>query len=199
VAIKLLHPDVGKIPEFAKRFEREAFASAQAGHENSVQISDFGTLEDGRLYLVMEYLDGRPLSEVLDKEGKVAPARVVNIAAHVLRALVHAHGQGIVDGDVKRENIFLVAKDGDPDFAKLLDFGLAKLIGDAQAGQENLTRAGFAIGTPTYMAPEWFTEHDIDGRADLYSLSITLFEMLAGTPPFASERKEEVLKMHIAN
>jgi serine/threonine protein kinase len=148
----------------------------------------------------MELLEGEPLSEVLMRERRLDVQRALHIAAHVLRGLAHAHGQGVVHRDVKPENVFLVKKAEDPDFAKLLDFGLAKLIGDAQAGQENLTRAGFAIGTPTYMAPEWFTMEpgsEIDGRADLYSLSVALFEMIAGSPPFSSERKGEVLRMHV--
>ncbi|HZJ72368.1 MAG TPA: serine/threonine-protein kinase, partial [Planctomycetota bacterium] len=144
VALKLLHPEFGRIAELAKRFEREAFATGRIDHPNIVTVSDFGELEDGTLYLVMELLDGRSLADVLERERKLSPRRSLHITRHVLRGLGHAHKAGVVHRDIKPENVLLVEHAGDADFAKLLDFGIAKLIGEAadhDAG-DKLTQAG---------------------------------------------------------
>lgn len=199
VALKLLDPLLGRNDAHAQRFEREAFAAGRIEHPNCVTVSDFGRHEDGSLYLVMELVRGRSLADVLDDEQRFAWPRALHIARHVLRGLAHAHAAGIVHRDIKPENIVLVDHDGDPDFAKILDFGIAKLVGDAaaDAGGDQLTQAGFTVGTPTYLSPEQAFGDEIDARSDLYSLSVVLYEMLAGRPPFVSGDKLAVLSMHV--
>jgi eukaryotic-like serine/threonine-protein kinase len=198
VALKVLHHSLAGIPELRSRFEREAFAIGRIDHPNCVNVSDFGSLEDGSLFLVMEFLEGESLGDLLDREQRVAPARALHIIRHVLRGLKHAHGRGIVHRDVKPENVVLIENDGDEDFAKVLDFGIAKLVGRAETdgGGEKLTQAGIAFGTPTYLSPEQAVGQPADPRADLYSATVMLFEMVAGRPPFYSEDKLELLAMH---
>jgi serine/threonine protein kinase len=199
VALKLLNKELRQFKEINERFEREAFATGRLNHPNCVTISDSGTLEDGTTYLAMEYLDGRSLADELAENDHLPIDVSLRIARHVLAGLAHAHGAGVVHRDLKPENIFLVKQDGDPNFAKILDFGIAKLIGEAMddAGGKNLTQAGIAVGSPTYMSPEQATGEAIDGRTDLYSLSILLHEMITGRPPFYGPDKVAVLRMHL--
>ncbi len=189
VAIKLLHRDLRDDEATNERILREAFATGRLDHPNCVSIMDSGTLEDGATYLVMELLKGRSLGEELDMRGTMPIAEVLHIAKHVLQGLAHAHGVGVVHRDLKPDNIFLVKQEGEELVAKILDFGIAKLLGDAasESGGADLTQAGMAIGSPTYMSPEQATGGTLDGRSDLYSLSLVLFEMLTGEPPFFEE------------
>ncbi len=198
VAVKLLHASLARVPEVSRRFEREAFAIGRIEHPNCVNVSDFGRLPDGSLYLVMEFLEGRALSDELTAKGRLSPAYTLHILKHVLRGLGHAHANEIVHRDVKPENVILVEADGDTGFAKILDFGIAKLVGSAAqaGGSERLTQAGMAFGTPIYMSPEQALGQQIDGRADLYAASVMAFEMITGVPPFLSDDKIEVMSMH---
>jgi serine/threonine-protein kinase len=199
MAVKLLHSSFRALPEIGRRFEREAFAAARLDHPNCVAVTDFGELEDGTLYLAMEMVDGTPLDELVEA-GRIDPERALRITAHVLRGLAHAHEAEIVHRDVKPENIILIDRDGDDSFAKLLDFGIAKLRGAAleEEGGEKLTQAGVAFGTPIYISPEQASGSEVDGRADLYSTSCVLFEMLTGRPPFDHEDRLKILSMHLA-
>lgn len=207
LALKLLHPEVEGIDEVNQRFEREAFAIGRVDHPNCVNVSDFGKLEDGTLYMVLELLDGVLLSDLLDRERRVDWKRTLHIGRHVLSALAYAHDAGIIHRDVKPENVILVDQDGDPDFAKILDFGIAKLREDAHPEENTglltndakLTQHGVTIGTPTYIAPEQAYGQPIDGRADLYALSIMLYEMIAGYPPFDADEVGTLLRMHVSH
>jgi serine/threonine-protein kinase len=207
LALKLLHPEVGGIDEVTKRFEREAFAIGRVDHPNCVNVSDFGRLQDGTLYMVLELLDGVLLSDLLEQEKRLGWQRAFRIARHVLSALAYAHGAGIIHRDVKPENVILVEKDGDPDFAKILDFGIAKLYEDGKAedvvilpsDDPKLTQLGVTIGTPTYISPEQAFGQPIDGRADLYSLSVMLYEMITGVPPFDADEVSALLRMHVSS
>ena len=198
VALKLLHPSLAMVPEVAKRFEREALAIGRISHPNCVDVSDFGTLDDGSLFLVMEYLEGRSLGDEIDEKKRIAPMRALHILRHVLKGLGHAHDVDIVHRDVKPENVLLVEYQGDTSFAKILDFGIAKLLGAAQEaeGEVKLTQAGVAFGTPVYMSPEQAVGNPVDGRADLYAASVVAYEMITGKTPFYSDDKLEVLSMH---
>ena len=206
LALKLLHPEIGEIEEVTKRFEREAFAIGRVDHPNCVNVSDFGKLEDGTLYMVLELLDGVLLFDLLKREERLDWKRALHIGRHVLSALAYAHDAGITHRDVKPENVILVEQDGDPDFAKILDFGIAKLRDDAKLDMDtglptndhNLTQTGVTIGTPTYIAPEQACGQTIDGRADLYSLSVMLYEMIAGAPPFDADQVGTLLRMHVS-
>ncbi len=198
VALKLLHPVLTQFAEVGERFAREAVAIGRINHPNCVGVSDFGALEDGSLYLVMDYLEGKSLGDLMEDEPVVSPLRALRIGRHILRGLGHAHDVGIVHRDIKPDNIVLIEQDGDPEFAKILDFGIAKIIGDAEqdSGLRPLTQTGMAFGTPTYMSPEQAAGNPVDGRSDLYSLSVVLYEMIAGRPPFVADDKLEVLGMH---
>ena len=207
LALKLLHPEVGEIDEVTKRFEREAFAIGRVDHPNCVNVSDFGKLADGTFYMVLELLDGVPLFDLLEREDRLDWKRVLHIGRHVLSALDYAHGAGIIHRDIKPENVILVKQDDDPDFAKILDFGIAKLHDDGAHQDEDtsplsndakLTQHGVTIGTPTYIAPEQAYAQAIDGRADLYSLSVMLYEMLTGVPPFDADDVGSLLRMHVS-
>ena len=198
VALKVLR-HFGDNSVVARRFEREAFATGRIEHPNCVTASDGGQLEDGRLFLAMELVDGDGLSEVLATERRLPVARAIRITAHVLRGLAFAHRADVVHRDIKPENIVLVEANGDRDFAKILDFGIAKLLDDSEleVDEQKATQIGTTIGTPTYMSPEQAFGQRVDGRADLYSTAVMLFEMIAGRPPFVAEDNAALLSMHV--
>ena len=207
LALKLLHPEIEGIDEVNQRFEREAFAIGKVDHPNCVKVSDFGKLQDGTLYMVLELLDGVLLSDLLDREVRLDWRRVLHIGRHVLSALTYAHDAGIIHRDIKPVNVILVALDDDADFAKILDFGIAKFRDDAHPEESTglltqdakLTQHGVTIGTPTYIAPEQAYGQPIDGRADLYALSVMLYEMIVGVPPFDADEIGMLLRMHVSN
>jgi serine/threonine protein kinase len=207
LAVKLLHPEVEGIDEINQRFEREAFAIGRMNHPNCVKVSDFGKLADGSLYMVLELLDGLLLSDLLERDHRVEWRRALHICRHVLSALDYAHETGIIHRDIKPENVILVDQDDDRDFAKILDFGIAKFDDDAQPEENtgllmndaNLTQVGVTIGTPTYIAPEQAYGQPIDGRADLYALSVMMYEMITGEPPFDSDEVGALLRMHVSH
>lgn len=199
VAVKILHPSLAASPEVRNRFEREALAVGRVDHPNCVATYDVGRLPDGSLYLAMELLEGRSLADVLEAEGQIAPGRALHILAHMLRGLGSIHLAGLIHRDIKPENIFLVRQGEDLDFAKILDFGIAKPIsGELSDDGVRLTQAGMAFGTPIYMAPEQALGNPMDGRADLYAAAVVAYEMLCGQPPFYSDDKLEVMSMHTA-
>lgn len=199
VAVKVLHAVLAATPEVRSRFEREALAIGKIDHPNCVGVYDVGTLPDGSLYLAMEFLEGRTLGSLIEKERQLPIPRVLHIMRHVLRGLAHVHAAGLIHRDIKPENIFLVREGDDIDFAKILDFGIAKpVIADTVDDGVKLTQAGMAFGTPIYMAPEQALGNPLDARADLYALSVMAFELLTGNPPFFSDDKLEVMSMHTA-
>jgi serine/threonine-protein kinase len=199
VALKLLEPALRRHSTSNLRMAREAFAAGRVDHPNCVTVSDCGALEDGSLYIAMELLEGRDLAAELAASGPMPVPRALRIARHVLAGLAHAHEVGVVHRDIKPSNILLIEHNGDPDFAKVVDFGIAKLVGEArsQVGDQTLTADGLAIGSPTYMSPEQALGGALDGRTDLYALTVVLFEMITGRPPFDDEDKMAVVRMHI--
>ncbi|HTR50013.1 MAG TPA: protein kinase [Kofleriaceae bacterium] len=196
VAVKILHPSLAASPDVRNRFEREALAVGHIDHPNCVSTYDVGRLPGGALYLAMELLEGKSLADVLEAEGQLAPGRALHILAHVLRGLGHIHAAGLIHRDIKPENIFLIRQGNDVDFAKILDFGIAKPMAGELDDGVRLTQAGMAFGTPIYMAPEQALGNPMDGRADLYAAATIGYEMLCGQPPFYSEDKLEVMSMH---
>jgi serine/threonine-protein kinase len=186
VAIKVLHPDTERLPGLVERFEREAVAGAHVQHPNVAAASDFGKLDDGSYFLVLEYVEGTPLSEVL-RAGPFSPARALRIARQMASALAAAHAKGVVHRDIKPHNTLLSPGDQ----VKIIDFGLAKVdirsaTGKQPARQEvQLTAAGVVMGTPAYLAPEAaLGMAAVDARSDLYALGVCLYEMLSGRLPF---------------
>lgn len=205
LALKVLHRDLCAYPEIVQRFEREAMAAANIEHPNVANATDFGKLPDGSFYLVLEYVEGSDLRQLLQRDKFLNPARAVHIALQILGALGRAHELGIVHRDLKPENILLVEKDNDPEYVKVLDFGIARVpVGSlgtpSRTGGEArpLTKAGTVYGTPEYMAPEQALGHQVDGRADLYALGVLLFEMLAGARPYDDTDKIALLGAHVS-
>ncbi|HEY2744284.1 MAG TPA: protein kinase [Polyangia bacterium] len=197
VAVKVLHQSWSNVPEVGRRFEREAIALARLDHPNCVAVQDFGRLPDGSLFLVMSYLRGALLRAALDDTPFVT-GRALHVARHVAAGLAHAHQAGIVHRDVKPENVMLVHHEGDPDFAKIFDFGLVKLLEPEPGADTKLTMMGQRFGTPAYMSPEQALGRAVDPRSDLYSLTVVLYEMLTGRPLFAGADEESLLVMHAA-
>jgi serine/threonine protein kinase len=198
VAMKAIHPELSRNAEVISRFMTEAKSVNQIGHEHIVDISDFGTTSQGEFYFVMEFLQGQAMAERLKQMTKLPPAQALNIAAQVADALFASHQHGIIHRDLKPENIYLIAKGGNKDFVKVLDFGLAKLTSGGDEKVSHKTRTGSVMGTPFYMAPEQCEgKASIDHRADVYSLGVILFEMLTGKVPFGGEGYGEIIVKHI--
>ncbi len=198
-AVKTLLPGLGRVGEIARRFEREAKAASLLDHPNIVSVVDFGTVEDGSLFLAMELVRGKSLGDLID--ARLPVARGLRIARQVLEALSHAHRHGVIHRDLKPDNVMVLdagTSDEERDLVKLLDFGIAKLLDEAAEGQEKLTQAGVAFGTPDYMAPEQALGEPVDGRADLYAMGVILYEIVAGRKPYVNADKMAVLRMHVA-
>jgi len=197
-ALKVIHPDFARSPEVVSRFITEAKSINQIGHEHIVDVTDFGTTPAGDFYFIMEYLQGKSLGAAIQDAAPFPAERAVRIALQIADALRASHEHGVVHRDVKPDNILLVAHGDEGDFVKVLDFGLAKLMGPGQITTRN-TRTGTVVGTPYYMSPEQCEGKDeIDHRADIYSLGVMLFEMLTGKLPFGGTGYGEVLLKHMA-
>ncbi len=198
VALKVLLPNIAPDPAGRTRFQREAETAKILEHPNTVQMFGCGVAEDGLPYIAWELLEGRPL-DVAIAEGPMPAARVGHIVAQVLRSLEEAHDKGIVHRDIKPANIFLLDKPGEPDYVKVLDFGIAKLMpapgGEAPAG---LTRKGEAMGTPNYMAPEQVLGGTLTPATDLYALGLTMAEMLTGKRIYEGESPIEIAERQIS-
>jgi serine/threonine protein kinase/tetratricopeptide (TPR) repeat protein len=188
VAIKILHPAYSTQQDLVERFRREARAASRIGHPHIVDVTDFGSTEDGCAYFVMEHLDGIDLADVLSHERRLDSTRACDIAIQICRALAAAHTAGVIHRDLKPENIFLVARDGQADFVKVLDFGIARSMGRAR----RLTNPGVAMGTPEYMAPEQAEGGAVDHRSDIYSVGALIYEMASGSPPQLNRDKDVI-------
>ena len=188
LAVKFLHPQLAEEPELVARFSREAQAAAAIGHRSIIDITDIGTAEDGSVYLVMEYLEGRDFNELIEgNRGTLQVDQVAYVAAQTLSALAAAHDAGIVHRDLKPHNIFLVATGQALPDIKLLDFGISKMTHSGNP-EERLTKTGTMMGTPYYMAPEQAKgARDIDHRVDIYAMGVIMYEALSGTVPFTAE------------
>ncbi|MFK8003819.1 MAG: serine/threonine-protein kinase [Polyangiales bacterium] len=189
VAIKVLRAEVAEDGEANARFIREARSTSAIGHPNIVDVLDFGALEDGRSYFVMELLEGGSLYHVIKQLGRIEPPRALRMIERLASALQAAHTRGIIHRDLKPGNVFVCGDIHRSSEVKLLDFGIAK-IADATV---RLTVAGSIFGTPQYMAPEQCIGSEVDHRADIYALGILLFEMLTGAPPFDDRVPVEIL------
>jgi len=199
VAIKVLRDDFSKRPEVVERFRQEAKSASRIGHEHIVDISDFGETPTGQSYFVMEYLEGDDLANILAREGTLAPGRAVHILLQCCKALGAAHTKGIVHRDMKPENIFLTSREDQPDFVKIVDFGIAKMsdIETDGAPGRKLTKTGMIFGTPEYMSPEQAAGKPLDHRVDVYALGVILFEMLTGRVPFVGDTFMGILTQHM--
>ena len=195
VAVKVIHPKHNTDREAAKRFLREAKLASRLQHPNTVTVLDFNQTEDGFLYLVMELLVGRQLSDVLREEGPFSVERMVRVALQLCDALEAAHKLSIVHRDLKPGNIIVL--DGTPgrDFVKVLDFGLARSLSTDESSK--LTRTGEVVGTPHYLPPEAALGNPMDARGDIYSLGVIFYELLAGRLPFEAEGRRAMMIKHV--
>ncbi|MCA9677956.1 MAG: serine/threonine protein kinase, partial [Myxococcales bacterium] len=192
VALKVIHKELASNREVVGRFFNEARSVNRIGNEHIVEVHDLGQSPDGHYFFIMEYLEGRTLAQELGQQGVLAVPRVQHIGAQIADALGAAHSAGIIHRDLKPDNVMLMPRHGDPDFVKILDFGLAKMFMDGMAS--NLTAQGVVLGTPQYMSPEACeSKRDIDHRTDIYALGILLFQMLCGQVPFDGESMGSVL------
>ncbi len=192
IALKVIRGDLSV--DATRRFMVEAHTTSALRNVHTVTIYDFGQAEDGLLYLAMELLQGRSLEGLLAAEPRLPWRRALRIVAQVAESLQEAHEKGIVHRDLKPGNILLVPMGDDPDFVKVLDFGIAKL--EREGMTTNLTGTGMVLGTPRYMSPEQARGEVIDARCDLYSLGVLLFECLVGRPPFEGEHPLSVMMKH---
>jgi serine/threonine-protein kinase len=195
VALKVLLAQYESIPVLKERFRREAEALAALSHPNIVTVTDFG-VADGMPYLVMELLEGEDLAALLYRE-MLEPKRAFNILRQVLLALSYAHSRDLVHRDLKPHNVFVRSLGGGTDHVEVLDFGLARFMGDSANRGPKLTKVGALIGTPAYMAPEQASGEAVDARADVYSAGLVLFEALSGRKPFESNDPGEILRAHL--
>jgi serine/threonine protein kinase len=200
VALKVLHREMTGHGEVVARFEREAVAAGRIDHPNVAAASDFGRLDDGSFYLVLEYVDGRSLASLVD-EGPIPLIRALGIAEQVASALVAAHEAGIVHRDLKPDNVMLVLSPDGNDHVKVLDFGIAKVDAgeDTERAGRQLTRIGAVMGTVGYMAPEQALGQAVDHRADLYAFGVLLHEMVSGSRPFVAEELSQIVAKQLTD
>ncbi|RJO63089.1 MAG: serine/threonine protein kinase, partial [Myxococcales bacterium] len=196
VAVKILHKSLLRNETQVKRFQREAWSASRLDHPNSISIIDFGATDDGSHFIIMEYLEGRDLTTVIAEDFPLKPERIVHIMAQVLSVLYDAHQKKIIHRDLKPDNIMLISRAGEPDFAKVLDFGIAKLQ-ERDPSQPALTMQGIICGTPEYMSPEQAMGRELDARTDIYSAGCILYQMLTGQVPFDANNYQAILGMHI--
>src|SRR4051794_2205661 len=197
VAIKTLHKHLSHDESIKARFDREAGTVAALEHPNTIQVYDFGAMEDGTLYLVMEFVQGRSVADILEKDGAMPPARVENILRQVCGSLEEAHGHGIVHRDLKPDNVVLCERAGQKDWVEVLDFGIAKRSSEHDPNEAKLTQQGMVLGTPPYMSPEQFTGQPVDSRSDIYALGVMTYEMLVGKYPFEANTAWEWASKHM--
>ena len=202
VAVKVLHAHLMDDEKLVGRFKREAKSASRLNHPNSIQIIDSGEDDDGTLYIAMELLPGRDLAQVIRDEFPLPLPRVVRIMTQVMSALDEAHAQGVIHRDLKPSNIMLIERRGEKDFVKVCDFGIAKATSpdgdDDEDRQQMLTIQGLVCGTPEYMSPEQARAEPLDGRADLYSAAIILYQLVTGDIPFRADSPMGIVSRHLA-
>jgi serine/threonine protein kinase len=198
VGVKILHPKLANRKDLVSRFRREARAMSQLTHPNTVKVFLYGELEDGSLYIIMEFLDGKNLNQTVRAEGPFPVERALPILIQASGALDEAHKAGIIHRDLKPENIFLVQSGGLRDYPKVLDFGLAK-VGERQMrpGSIILTQEGMVFGTPEFMSPEQAQGKPLTPGSDVYSLAVILYEVLTGKLPFDAKNAMDYIQLHV--
>lgn len=197
VAVKLLHPHLVSDPISVQRFQQEAKAAASLCHANIITVFDFGVTEDGLAFLVMDYLEGPSLGDLLDRAGAVPPDEAVDIFRQVLKGLCHAHRKGVVHRDLKPRNLVLAIDEDGTVQVKIVDFGIAKISPQDGSESQHLTQTGEVFGSPIYMSPEQCSGLSLDLRSDIYSWGCVMFETLTGAPPFLGKNAVETMSMHV--
>lgn len=195
VALKVLSHEFSHNEGVVQRFRREGILLCQLAHPNTVKVHDMGMTIDNRLFIAMELLKGESLGKRIEREGRLSADKAIPIVIQVAQSLSEAHALGVIHRDLKPDNVYLTTVP--VDFVKVLDFGIAKIRDDSEEAGKKLTRQGTAPGTPEYMSPEQARGQELDGRSDLYSLGVVLYEMLAGSPPFSESTFLATILMHV--
>ena len=193
-AIKVMNPSLMNDAESTTRFAREASNAARILHPNVAAVFDFGESEK-TVYLVMEYVDGESLSQLMAREGALAPRRAIDIARQVADGLTAAHELGLIHRDLKPDNVLITRKRDGKEVAKVVDFGIAKALSDSR--EDALTRSGLVIGTPEFMSPEQLLGDPVDARTDIYALGCILYQMLSGAKPFDADTREQMIRRRL--
>lgn len=196
VAIKVVDPKVASDPQVEARFRNEARLARHLNHPNTIKIFDYGRLDNGLPYMVMEFLRGKTLKEIIQAEGRIHPDRAIHIGRQILVSLVEAHGSGIIHRDLKPGNVIVGEFGGAKDHVKVVDFGIAKAIDESAEGYDLKTRAGMVVGSPAYMAPERLRGGTLTPSSDLFSWGIVMAEMITGTSIYGNMNFMEILVTH---
>lgn len=197
VAIKMLHAHLVADSQSIQRFQQEARAASAINHQNVITAYDFGVANSRQPYLIMDFLEGKSLSAVIDENNGLDDDRSIHIFAQICDALVAAHARGVLHRDLKPSNIMIVKNRDDPDFVKIVDFGIAKLMPGSGKQSQNLTQTGELFGSPLYMSPEQFLGKSVDLRTDIYAMGCVMYETLIGHPPFSGEHVLETMHKHL--
>lgn len=197
VAVKLLFGEIDETTLL--RFQREAQAASCMSHPNIVTIYDFGVSKDLTPYLVMDYFEGVNLKEILSRHGKLPVERAIKIFLQMASALEHAHGKGILHRDIKPDNVVLLRTSWNPEFVKLVDFGIAKYVNEPRSANKKLTLDGQVLGTPAYMSPEQVMGDRLDNRSDIYCFGVLMYNTITGQLPIAGKNSAEVMSRHITD
>jgi serine/threonine protein kinase len=197
IALKILFQELTRRPDLVARFLQEAKSASRIGHENVIDISDFGQSPDGLVYIAMEYLDGQDLGKLLKAEKVIEWQRARPILMQITKGLRAAHQRGVIHRDMKPENIFLIQRDGRPDFVKVLDFGIAKVVNPDESDGPRLTQTGMIFGTPEYMSPEQAQGQAPDHRVDVYAVGCIMYHLLTGQVPFMADNFMGILTKHL--
>jgi serine/threonine-protein kinase len=196
IALKVLFPDLTRRPDLVRRFMQEAKSASRIGHENVIDITDFGQSPEGYVFIAMEYLSGQDLGQILKASGPLPWARAQPLLLQIAKALRAAHEKGIIHRDMKPENIFVLQRDDGRELIKVLDFGIAKVLGLDEDGPR-LTRTGMIFGTPEYMSPEQAQGQHADHRVDIYAVGCIMYHLLTGVVPFKAESFMGILSKHM--
>jgi serine/threonine protein kinase len=197
IVLKVLRQSLLSDARTVARFQREAKAASRLNHPNSISVLDFGQSDDGSLYIAMEHVSGVDLHQLLSTEGPLPERRIVRIVSQVLSALADAHAAGVIHRDLKPENIMVEQRRGEPDFVKVLDFGIAKIQESDGSESQALTRAGFVCGTPEYMSPEQARGGALDARSDLYAVGVICYQCATNMLPFEADSAVALATMHL--
>lgn len=198
VAIKMLHAQLSEDKVSVKRFQQEASAASDLQHPNLIAQYDYGMMDGKQPFLVMEYLEGESLADMIKEQGPINPVQCCRIFSQVMDGLQYAHEKGVVHRDIKPSNILLIRRDGE-EIVKVLDFGLAKLMPWSGKESQHLTKTGEVFGSPIYMSPEQCMGKQLEPSSDIYSLGITLFEALTGKPPFKGQNVVQTASKHLSD
>ncbi|HEY9786530.1 MAG TPA: serine/threonine-protein kinase [Candidatus Obscuribacterales bacterium] len=197
VALKVLLKHLVAEKRAKERFRQEAKAAGSLHHANLIAVHDFGFINDEQPFLVMDYLDGESLEDILESSGALSAVRFLNIFVQVCKGLSHAHGLGLIHRDLKPSNVMIVKGEENEDIVKVVDFGIAKVLPQGDEKGQKLTKTGHVFGSPLYMSPEQCLGKPLDARSDIYSLGCLMYECLAGKPPLSGETTMSTLLKHI--